>query len=132
MMMVSPIHKHSILKLAMVHYACNKGRCIPFLTIVPFEVAFVQRIYAVPESAGSVEVCVNLTRSPVDILDEFVVVEVYNFPSSIYVPADVALASESVHKNLHLFHNVIPQFLIHLPPLVSTLWHQGLTMLSRQ
>ena len=50
--------------------------------------------YTVPENVSSVEVCVNLTRPTVDILDEFVVVEVYDFPSSVYVPADVALASE--------------------------------------
>ena len=50
-----------------------------------------ETVYTVSESVHSVEVCVNLTRPQ---LDEFVVVEVTDFPSSIYVPADVALASE--------------------------------------
>ena len=40
------------------------------------------------------EVCVNLTKPQIDILDEFVVVEVIDFPSSVYIPADVTLASE--------------------------------------
>ena len=40
------------------------------------------------------EVCVNLTQPQIDILDEFVVVEVIDFPSSVYIPADVTLASE--------------------------------------
>ena len=62
----------------------------------PFEVAFVETLYTVPEDVGTVEVCVNLTKPPFDILDAFVVVEVIDFPSSIYVPADVTLASESL------------------------------------
>ena len=59
-------------------------------------VGFVETIYTVPESVGSVEVCVNLTKPQIDILDEFVVVEVYDFPSSVLIPADVTLASEPV------------------------------------
>ena len=51
-------------------------------------------IYTVPEDVGTVEVCVNLTKPQIDILDEFVVVEVSDFPSSVYIPADVTLASE--------------------------------------
>ena len=62
--------------------------------IAPFEVAFVEKTYIVPENVGSVEVCVNLTQPPADILDEFVVVEVYDFPSSVLIPAGVTLASE--------------------------------------
>ena len=50
--------------------------------------------YTVPEDVGTVEVCVNLTKPQIDILDEFVVVEVIDFPSSVYIPADVTLASE--------------------------------------
>ena len=50
--------------------------------------------YTVPEDVGTVEVCVNLTKPQIDILDEFVVVEVSDFPSSVYIPADVTLASE--------------------------------------
>ena len=62
----------------------------------PFEVGFVETQYTVMEGMGSVEVCVNLTQPGLDtdILDEFVVVEVSNFPSSVYIPADVTLASE--------------------------------------
>ena len=58
--------------------------------------------YTVPESVGSVEVCVNLTRPTFDILDEFVVVEVYDFPSSVVIPADVTLASEPVYMLVNL------------------------------
>ena len=55
-----------------------------------------ETIYTVPEDVGTVEVCVNLTKPglDIDILDEFVVVEVIDFPSSVYIPADVTLASE--------------------------------------
>ena len=53
-----------------------------------------ETIYTVPEDVGTVEVCVNLTKPQIDILDEFVVVEVSDFPSSVYIPADVTLASE--------------------------------------
>ena len=55
-----------------------------------------ETIYTVPESIGSVRVCVNLTRPQIDILHKFVVVEVTDFPSSVYVPTDVALASELI------------------------------------
>ena len=55
---------------------------------------FVQTSYTVSESAGSVEVCVNLTHPQNDIFDEFVVVEVIDFPSSVYIPLNAALASE--------------------------------------
>ena len=50
--------------------------------------------YTVLEDVGTVEVCVNLTKPQIDILDEFVVVEVFDFPSSVYIPANVTLASE--------------------------------------
>ena len=61
----------------------------------PFVVAFVQKMYTVVESEGPVEVCVNLTRPPVDILAETVRVRVTNDEGSIYIPAGVRLASES-------------------------------------
>ena len=61
----------------------------------PFVVAFVQTTYTVVESEGPVEVCVNLTRPEVDILEESVRVRVINNESSIYIPAGVRLASES-------------------------------------
>ena len=60
----------------------------------PFEVAFVETTYTVSEDVGTVEVCVNLTKPQIDILNEFVVVEVIDFPSSVYIPADVTQASE--------------------------------------
>ena len=41
------------------------------------------------------EVCVNLTSPPVDILEETVRVRVINDEGSIYIPAGVRLASES-------------------------------------
>ena len=70
----------------------------------PFEVGFVQTTYTVSESVGSVEVCVNLTRPRVgvDIYDEFVVVGVTDFPSSVYIPASAPLASESQNKDVIL------------------------------
>ena len=51
--------------------------------------------YTVDESAGPVNVCVNLTEPQTDILDETVNVFVIDFPSSIYIPANATLASES-------------------------------------
>ena len=58
-----------------------------------FEVGFVETVYTVSEGVGSVEVCVNLTQPQVDILEEFVVVDVFDFPSSVYIPANATLAS---------------------------------------
>ena len=55
-----------------------------------------ETLYTVSEDVGSVEVCVNLTQPQVDILEEYVVVEVIDFPSSIYIQTDVILASESL------------------------------------
>ena len=52
-----------------------------------------ETVYTVSESVGSVEVCVNLTKPQFDILDEFVVVEVIDFPSSVVIPANSQLAS---------------------------------------
>ena len=51
-------------------------------------------MYTVVESEGPVVVCVNLTRPPVDILEETVRVHVTNDEGSIYIPAGVRLASE--------------------------------------
>ena len=42
------------------------------------------------------EVCVNLTRPQIDIFEEFVVVEVTDFPSSVVIPENLTLASEPV------------------------------------
>ena len=60
-----------------------------------------ETIYTVPESVGTVEVCVELTRPQFDILEEFVVVEVTDFPTSVVIPANVTLASEPVSNYMH-------------------------------
>ena len=53
-----------------------------------------ETVYTVSEDVGSMDVCVNLTQPQVDILEEYVVVEVIDFPSSVYIPGDATLASE--------------------------------------
>ena len=58
-----------------------------------FVVGFVQTTYTVLESAGSLEVCVQLTRPDRDILDETVTVSVVDNSSSIYIPPGATLAS---------------------------------------
>ena len=52
-------------------------------------------MYTVDESMGSVSVCVSLTQPQIDILDETVNVFVMDNSSSVYIPADAPLASES-------------------------------------
>ena len=51
-------------------------------------------MYTVVESAGSVEVCVNLTHPPDDIFDEQVTVLVFHNDSSIYVSPNPIFASK--------------------------------------
>ena len=60
----------------------------------PFEVAFVETVYTVDESVGPVNVCVNLTKPDIDILDERVQVFVIENSSSVYIPPGGPLASE--------------------------------------
>ena len=60
----------------------------------PFRVAFVETMYTVVESEGRVEVCVNLTRPEIDILEETVQVDVFHDDSSVYIPPNPVLASE--------------------------------------
>ena len=55
--------------------------------------AFVETVYTVDESVGAVNVCVNLTRPEVDILDETVNVFVIDNSSSVYIPTGAPLAS---------------------------------------
>ena len=50
--------------------------------------------YIVDESVGAVNVCVNLTRPMIDILDESVNVFVIDNTSSVYIPPGAPLASE--------------------------------------
>ena len=71
----------------MCHFTC--------LLPEPFQAAYVETTYTVIESEGQVEVCVNLTHPEFDILDQTVRVESFNDESSIYIPADAVLASES-------------------------------------
>ena len=56
--------------------------------------------FPVDESVGAVHVCVNLTYPMRDILDETVNVFVIDNSSSIYIPPDAPLASESYYHNL--------------------------------
>ena len=51
-------------------------------------------MYTVMESAGSVEVCVNLIHPLDDTFDEQVAVLVFHNDSSIYVPPNPTFASE--------------------------------------
>ena len=51
--------------------------------------------YTVDEGVGAVNVCVNLTRPMIDILDERVNVFVIDNSSSVYIPPGAPLASES-------------------------------------
>ena len=55
--------------------------------------AFVETVYTVDENVGAVNVCVNLTRPEVDILDETVNVFVIDNSSSVYIPTGAPLAS---------------------------------------
>ena len=98
----------------MTVYIINCDCVVPITLYIlePFEVGFVQTSYTVSESDGSVEVCVQLTRPQIDIFDEFVVVEVTDFPSSVYIPLNAALASEFLNCFLDFFRNSI--FLEHL------------------
>ena len=57
--------------------------------------AFVETVYTVNESVGVVNVCVNLTKPDIDILDESVQVFVIDNSSSLYIPPGGPLASES-------------------------------------
>ena len=59
----------------------DDGKCC-FSILEPFMVAFVKTTYTVIESEGQVEVCVNLTRPPADILDETVCVKMFNDENS--------------------------------------------------
>ena len=64
------------------------------LSTEPFRVGFYQTMYTALESAGSVEVCVNLTHPPHDIFEEQVTLIVFHNDSSIYVPPNPTFASK--------------------------------------
>ena len=59
-----------------------------------FEVNFGEMVYTVSESDSSVEVCINLTQVELDIFNGTLVVEVFDYPLSVYIPANGAPASE--------------------------------------
>ena len=69
----------------------------------PFEVAFVETMYTIGESAGSVNVCVNLTKPQDDILYETVNVFVTDFPMSEYIDTSFPPASERTNMNTFSF-----------------------------
>ena len=94
------------------------------LTLDDFRVAFVETMYTVPESGGSVPVCVNLTVPTIDILDEFVLTQVLNEPNSIYIPPNSSLASKSVKTLSRAFSNSMkcPQLRIFQTSLGGILW----------
>ena len=56
--------------------------------------------YTVDESVGAVNVCVNLTRPMIDILDERVNVYVIDNSRSVYIPPGAPLASELPPKQI--------------------------------
>ena len=101
----------------------------------PFRIAFVETMYTITESEGQVEVCVNLTYPPVNILNEIVRMESYNYESSIYIPPNALLASKLpslvAFFDLMFQHNIILFFIQLLTCQTSleyTLWQQGLIM----
>ena len=51
-----------------------------------------QTIYTVIEDGDPVRVCVNLTKPEIDIEEEMVFVESFNFPTSVYIPVNSTLA----------------------------------------
>ena len=65
-------------------------------------------MYTVMESAGSVEVCVNLTHPPHDIFEERVTVLVFHSDSSIYIPPNPALASEHFNSYFTVNTSLLP------------------------
>ena len=74
----------------------------------PFVVAFVETTYTVDESVGAVNICVNLTRPMIDILDERVNVFVIDNSSSVYIPPGAPIASESSPKCIFISPLSIP------------------------
>ena len=52
-------------------------------------------MYTVLESRGHVEVCVHVT-SPKDLYDGIILVEVYDFSSSTYIPSNAELAGKYI------------------------------------
>ena len=107
----------------------NIANCYLYVS-EPFVVAFVETTYTVDESVGAVNVCVNLTRPMIDILDERVNVFVIDNSSSVYIPPGAPLASES-SPNVFLDLSLFPQLLMNQTFSVYTPWQMGLIMPSR-
>ena len=61
---------------------------------VPLNVSFEETIYEVVEHDERVEVCVNLTKPDIDILENSVNVEVFVDDNSIYIPSNSRMASK--------------------------------------
>ena len=61
-----------------------------------------ETVYTVLESEGHVEICVNLTRPEMDILDETIRVNSYNNESSVYIPPNAVLASKPSITSIYL------------------------------
>ena len=53
-----------------------------------------ETVYTVDESVGAVNVCVNLTKPNINILEERVQLFVIDHSSSVYIPPGGPLASE--------------------------------------
>ena len=79
-------------------------RICTFFLPEPYIVEFVETIYTVNESELMVEVCVNLTSPPQDILEETVRVNVFNNMNSVYIPIGAEIASM---LNCHVFDGVV-------------------------
>ena len=102
----------------------------------PFVVGFKETMYTAFESEGSVEVCVELTRPPFDILDETVHVRVTDYPHSVYIPSAATLASEmiflaSIILLILYYCFCIQQLQILQIALVGIAWFQEVTMHNR-
>ena len=82
-----------------IHLNLLRNEFYIFSHAEPFVVAFVETLYTVMESEGQVEVCVNLTHPPRNILDETVRVNVFSNNISVYIPDGGERASM---LNLHV------------------------------
>ena len=76
-------------------FPCFLAIISSFLPLEPFVVSFVETMYTVLESRGHVEVCVHVT-SPKDLYDGIILVEVYDFSSSTYIPSNAELAGKYI------------------------------------
>ena len=96
---------HTCIHIIIVYFTVHIYICLPYLLrgnalytcytrTERFEVNFGEMVYTVSESDSSVEVCINLTQVELDIFNGTLVVEVFDYPLSVYIPANGAPASE--------------------------------------